>query len=263
MTKHFNWTLLRILPCHFLNTLLTNGIFFDNEINIISLRSETQRTALVENTAKAALKILDSCSFHIKLRQFSASQIAAACILSARQSMGVEVVWTKELRFLTKYTENDLKPVLKIMNPQQQNASANKSPAPKISTQSPKNLSISKIEESQQSEVKVIKKAGRTNIFKSSKSVEPVLPLTSTICLVEALQPQDFSKAKDVVKAERISKDQLKTRDEKKPSMHYDANMTEKTQNSSIIPLRTKKPQTMKKHNESVKTSSKAKFSLA
>lgn len=57
----------------------------------------------------------------------------------------------------------------------------------------------------------------------------------------------------------------MKTREEKKAS-YYDSNMTEKNQNAQIIPLRTKKPQTMKKHNESVKSkpniNTTAKFAL-
>ena len=61
-----------------------------------------------------------------------------------------------------------------------------------------------------------------------------------------------------------------KPQKEEKRVSYYDSNMTEKIQGSTIIPLRTKKPQTMKKHNEDKRMPLKqpnlnttAKFSLA
>jgi len=110
--KYFEWDLGFVLPIHFVEIFLANGVLFESEhSNVIS---KDKHTAL--SISNKCYEVLDdmikqySC---FKNQGFSGNQVASMIVYTARQEVlnlsRSRHIWPKELQLLSRQTDKQVK----------------------------------------------------------------------------------------------------------------------------------------------------------
>ncbi len=95
-----NWNLMFLLPLHFIEEFLSNGVLYSNEPDVTA-ETIDQITEKVHLLSKK-IPLLSA------LRQFTPSKVAATCIFRARKEAHLKTLWPVELIRLTNTLPNEI-----------------------------------------------------------------------------------------------------------------------------------------------------------
>lgn len=117
LMKFFEWDLGFVLPIHFVEIFLANGVLFESEHN----KSINKSKQTAQSLSKKCYEVLDemirqySC---FKNQGFSGNQVASTIVYTARQEVlnlsRSRHIWPKELQLITRQTDKQVKQLASI-----------------------------------------------------------------------------------------------------------------------------------------------------
>ena len=116
LMNFFGWDLGFVMPIHFMEIFLANGVLFECETSNIDKSKETAK-----KISEKSYELLDEMikqSFCFKNQGFSGNQVASMLIYIARQDVlnlsRSRHIWPKELQLISRQTEKQVKKLASI-----------------------------------------------------------------------------------------------------------------------------------------------------
>ena len=117
LMNFFQWDLGFLMPIHFVEIYLANGVLFESEYN----KSIDKTKSNASKISERAYELLDEMirqNISFKNQGFSGNQVASVIIYKARQEVlnlsRSRHIWPKELQLISRQTEKQVKKLANI-----------------------------------------------------------------------------------------------------------------------------------------------------
>jgi hypothetical protein len=108
--------LIKVVPLTFLNSYLSNGIVYEDEPDLVGVAKDSQEViSKVTQVYREALREVERIPNFIELKSHAPSKVAAVCVYLGRQKAGLENVWSPNLAFLTRTSEEEVRELAKVL----------------------------------------------------------------------------------------------------------------------------------------------------
>jgi hypothetical protein len=119
LMNFFGWDLGFVLPIHFVEMFIANGVLFENEQDV-DLNKQTAQE--ISDKCYQILKEMIKQNHCFKNQGFSGNQVAAVVVYLARQEVlgmrKAKQVWPKELQLISRQTDREVKKLAGIYRKQ-------------------------------------------------------------------------------------------------------------------------------------------------